>query len=182
MVLKFRLISNEQDDFIRDFEILDKQTFFNLHIAIQDNLHFDKSQIASFFICGNEWEKELEITLFELTEEENAVVLVMDSTVVGEHVSRIHDKLLYVFDVFNERMFFIELAGTSDPVPGRKYPFCSFEQGHIPQQILMENIFTTTKEAMEDFSYTDDLFGEEGFDDLDELGYHTFDDSYPDEE
>ena len=33
MVFKFRLISNEQDDFIRDFEILDDQTFFDFHMA-----------------------------------------------------------------------------------------------------------------------------------------------------
>lgn len=185
MVLKFRLISNEQDEFIRDFEILDKQTFFHFHIAIQDNLHFDKSQIASFFICSQDWEKELEITLFELTAEENAIVLVMDSTILSDHVSRVHDKLLYIFDVFNERLFFIDLVGTTDPVPGRKYPYCCFEQGPAPQQILMDRIFSSGKDDMEDFSFTDELFPDEGLDELDELdelGYHTLDDSDPDEE
>ena len=182
MVLKFRLISNEQDDFIRDFEILDEQTFFHFHLAIQENLHFDKSQIASFFVCGQDWEKELEITLFELTEEENATVLVMDSTILSDHVTSVHDKLLYVFDVFNERLFFIELAGTSDPVPGRQYPCCTFQQGHVPQQILMDEIFSTGKEDMEDFPGTDEFFSEEGFDDMDEMGYHTLDDSCPDED
>ena len=184
MVLKFRLISNEQDDFIRDFELLEKQTFFHFHIAIQDNLHFDKSQIASFFVCAGEWEKELEVTLFELSDEDSAGILVMDNAVLSDHTTNVHDKLLYVFDVFNERLFFIELAGKSEPLPGRQYPFCSFEQGHIPQQILMDPIFSSGKEMAEDMSITDDLFGEEmpGMDDLDEMGYQTLDNSCPDEE
>ena len=182
MVLKFRLISNEQDDFIRDFEILDEQTFFHFHIAIQDNLHFDKSQIASFFICTGEWEKELEVNLFELNDEENSGVLVMDHAILSDHVTQVHDKLLYVFDVFNERLFFIELVGTSEPLPGKKYPNCSFEQGGVPQQILMDPIFNSGRETMDEI--TDDLFMEEmpDLDDLDEMGYQTLDDSYPDEE
>ena len=110
MVLKFRLISNERDDFVRDFEILANQTFFKFHMAIQDNLHFDKSQIASFFTCNQQWEKEQEITLFELSEEEAAKVLVMDSTNIGDYLQDIHDKMIYVYDVFNERLFFIELV------------------------------------------------------------------------
>ena len=184
MVLKFRLISNEQDDFIRDFEILDDQTFFQFHIAIQDNLHFDKSQIASFFICTGDWEKEQEVTLFELFDDEKKDFLVMDSTRIGDHVSRVHDKLLYVFDVFNERLFFIELAGTSAPDKGKKYPVCSLEQGCPPQQILMDPIFSPGRDAAEDYSMGDPAFGEEyqGLDDLEELGFHTLEDSYPDED
>jgi len=184
MVLKFRLISNEQDDFIRDFEILDDQTFFQLHVAIQDNLHYDKSQIASFFICTEDWEKQLEIMLFELFEDEKKDYLVMDHALIGEHISRVHDKLLYVFDVFNERLFFIELAGTSSPHPGRKYPVCSFEQGSAPQQVMMDPIFSPGKDMADELSMGDNIFGEDiqRLDDLDEMGYQTLDDSYPDEE
>ena len=185
MVLKFRLISNEQDDFIRDIEMLDDHTFFHFHEAIQYNLQFDSSQIASFFICNEKWEKEQEITLFELSEEEAANVLVMDHTGIGNHIKVVHDKMLYVFDVFNERLFFIELVEIFPPDPQKKYPRCSFEKGEAPQQIIIDPIFDDKSREestpLAEF-YLDDEYYDE--DDLDEPGFDQpfFDDTIPDEE
>ena len=184
MVLKFRLISNEQDDFIRDFEILAEQTFFHLHMAIQENLHFDKTQIASFFTCNQDWEKEQEITLFELSDEESAKVITMDNAVIGDHVGEVHDKLVYVFDVFNERLFFIELVEKHRKKPSMHYPRCCMEQGKAPQQLLMDQLFGS--ESFPDPSILDDpAFGDEFLDpdSLDDLGYDSqyFDDESPDE-
>ncbi len=175
MVLKFRLISNEQDDFIRDIEILDVQTFFHLHEAIQDNLHFDKSQIASFFICNQKWEKEQEITLFELSEEEAAKVLVMDNTKIGDYTQGTHDKMLYVYDIFNERLFFIELVEILKQDTSIAYPCCSFEKGQAPQQIFMDAIFNSQPQEestpLDHASLDDEMFDQQ-----------IFDDSLPDEE
>jgi hypothetical protein len=169
MVLKFRLISNEQDDFIRDIEILDDQTFFHLHEAIQDNLQFDKSQIASFFICNQKWEKEQEITLFELSEEEAAKVLVMDNTRIGDYTQDTHDKMLYVYDVFNERLFFIELVEILKQDSTKAYPYISFEKGQAPQQVFMDSIFNS--QPQEESTPLDNA----------SLDDEMFDDSLPDE-
>jgi hypothetical protein len=185
MVLKFRLISDEQDDFIRDIEILDKQTFLQLHETIQDNLQFDKSQVASFFICNQEWEKEQEITLFELSEEESAKVLVMDNTIIGDYMKEAHDKMIYVYDVFNERLFFIELAEILEQDDSKAYPECSFEQGQPPQQVFMDAIFHPQPQE-ESTPLADPSMNEEMLDDedLDRLGFdqQIFDDMPPDEE
>jgi hypothetical protein len=171
MVLKFRLISNEQDDFIRDIEILDDQTYFHLHEAIQDNLHYDKSQIASFFICNQKWEKEQEITLFELSEEEAAKVLVMDNTKIGDYIQGIHDKMLYVYDVFNERLFFIELVEILEQDSTKTYPCFSYEKGQAPQQVNIPLAYT---------SLDDEMFDDED-PDISGLDQQIFDDSPPDE-
>jgi hypothetical protein len=185
MVLKFRLISDEQDDFIRDIEVLNDQTFFQLHESIQDNLHFDKSQIASFFICNQEWEKEQEITLFELMEEEAAKVLVMDNTIIGDYMQGIHDKMIYVYDVFNERLFFIELVEILKQNSSIAYPCCCFEKGKAPQQIFMDAIFDSQPQEestpLAETSLDDEIYDEE---DLDGLGFdqQIFDDPLPDEE
>lgn len=185
MALKFRLISNEQDDFIRDIEILDDQTFFHLHIAIQDNLHFDKSQIASFFICNQKWEKEQEITLFELMEEEAAKVLVMDNIKIGDYMQSTHDKMIYVYDVFNERLFFIELVEILEQDSSKTYPYCSFEKGQAPQQVFLDAIFDSKPQEestpLADSSLDDEMFDDE---DPDRLGFdqQIFDDSLPDED
>lgn len=184
MVLKFRLISDEQDDFIRDFEVLSSQTFFQLHMAIQENLHFDKSQIASFFICNRDWGKEQEITLFELSDEESAKVITMDNATVGEHIQHVHDKMIYVFDVFNERIFFIDLVQKSIPDSSKHYPCCCFEKGNAPQQLLMDQLF-----GGKDFSngalLDADSFNAELYDpdELENLGYSSelYDDDLLDE-
>jgi hypothetical protein len=141
MVLKFRLISDEKDDFVRDFEILAEQSFFILHMAIQDNLHFDKSQIASFFTCTPNWEKNQEITLFELSEEQGARVITMENAMIGDHMQNLHDKMFYIFDVFNERLLFIELVSIHEEDPSKKYPYCSSEKGQAPQQLIMDPLF-----------------------------------------
>jgi len=185
MVLKFRLISNEQDDFIRDIEILDDQTFLQLHEAIQDNLDFDKSQIASFFTCNQQWEKEQEITLFELSEEEAAKVLVMDSTNIGDYLKETHDKMIYVYDVFNERLFFIELVEILKQDSSKTYPNCSFEKGQAPEQVNLDAIFNSLPQEestpLDQASLDDEMFNDE---DLDSLGFdqQIFDDPLPDED
>jgi hypothetical protein len=184
MVLKFRLISNEQDDFVRDFEVLAEQTFFHLHMALQENLHYDKSQIASFFTCTEDWEKEQEITLFELSDEESAEVITMENAVIGDHIQDVHDKMIYIFDVFNERMFFIELVDIHSEENGTKYPCCCYEKGQAPQQLLMDQLFGNRN--FSDSSILDDVMAGDEFtstDDLDELGYDSeiFDDDFPDE-
>ena len=78
MVSVFRLISDELDNFRRDFEIKSDQSFYDLHIAIQNNLCYDKSQVASFFICDDNWEKLQEITLVGISDEESHKLLFMD--------------------------------------------------------------------------------------------------------
>ena len=185
MVLTFRLISDEQDDFIRDIEILANQSFFHLHAAIQDNLQFDRTQIASFFICNQKWEKEQEITLFELSEEEAAKVLVMDNTIIGEYMKSPHDKMLYVFDVFNERLFFIELVEIGILDASKTYPNFSFEQGQPPQQVYLDAIFDSKPQEeslpMGEIFLDDEIFDEE---DLGRLGFdqQSLEDSPPDDE
>lgn len=152
MIYKLRLLSSEQDDFIRDFEVRSDQTFYDLHMAIQKNCQYDTSQIASFFLCNNEWEKEEEITLFDLSEEECKGSLVMDNSLFSEHLTGLKQKLLYVFDIFNERAFFIEVVEIRDIVPLKSYPVCTLSQGSPPVQILMDEVFLhkNLSEQMED--------------------------------
>ena len=41
-------------------------TFLDLHVFIQQLLHFDEGQMASFFITDDDWQKNKEITLFDI--------------------------------------------------------------------------------------------------------------------
>ena len=96
----------------------------------------------------------------------------------------VHDKMIYVFDVFNERLFFIELVEKIKKESSKHYPLCTLEEGHAPLQLLMDKLFGTTDFSdgaiLDDFSMGEE-FPDAG--DLEELGYDTqlYDDELPDE-
>ena len=62
MVYKFRLLSDEVENFRRDIEIDSDATFLDLHNAILASAGYPDDQMTSFFICNDKWIKEKEIT------------------------------------------------------------------------------------------------------------------------
>ena len=93
MVYKFRLLSDEVDDFRRDIEIDSDATFIELHKAILESVGYPDDQMTSFFICNEKWIKEIEITredMGSMSEEENYI---MDETVIGDLVEEEKQKL-----------------------------------------------------------------------------------------
>ena len=50
MVYKFRIVSDEVDNFRREIEIDADSTFLALRNAICDSVGYDKNQMSSFFI------------------------------------------------------------------------------------------------------------------------------------
>ena len=66
MVYKFRIISDEVDDFLREIQIDSEASFYDLHEAILKSTGYKDDQMTSFFICDDDWEKETEITLEDM--------------------------------------------------------------------------------------------------------------------
>jgi hypothetical protein len=107
MVYKFVVLSDEDESFVREFEFLDTHTLLDFHNLIQDELEFDKSQLASFFMATDNWEKEEEFTLFDMGTGSST----LEVAVLEDIIFRKNQKLLYVFDFFNERALFVEYTG-----------------------------------------------------------------------
>ena len=57
MVYKFRLVSDEVDNFRREIDIDADATFLTLRNAICDSVNYDKNQMSSFFLCEDGWKK-----------------------------------------------------------------------------------------------------------------------------
>jgi len=140
VIYRFRLISNEVKDFIRDIEIRSDQSFYDFHLCLTKHLNYDNSQICSFYITNQEWEKNHEITLFDISDGENPEVFIMDKVSLEEMIKEPRQRLLYVFDFFNERAFFVELIKAEKVDENKKYPKIVFSQGHAPDQLLMDNM------------------------------------------
>lgn len=132
MVYKFVVLSDEDDTFVRELEFLDSHTLLDFHNLLQEELEFDKSQMASFYLAANNWEKEEEFTLIDM----GAGSSTMEDAVLEEIIYKENQKLLYVFDFFNERALFIEYIGEVKPVEGREYPVCTNSKGLPPKQVV----------------------------------------------
>jgi len=179
MVYKFVVLSDEDESFVREFEFLDTQSLIDFHNLIQDELEFDKSQMASFFMSTDNWEKEEEFTLFDM----GTGSTTMEVAVLEDIIFRKSQKLLYVFDFFNERALFIEYTGEAQEIDGREYPSCTNSKGIPPKQIIFNksssklyNNIIISDDDEEDLPEVDDLFldgDDEGplpdFDNIDNL-------------
>jgi hypothetical protein len=162
MVYKFVVLSDEDESFVREFEFLDSQTLMDFHNMIQDELEFDKSQMASFYLATDNWEKEEEFTLFDMGTGSST----MEVAVLEDIIFRKNQKLLYVFDFFNDRALFVEYTGESKEIDGQEYPNCTNSKGIPPKQVvfgsssrkLYNNIVVSDDDEDEDEPEVDDLF------------------------
>ncbi len=150
MVYRLKMISNEVKNFVRDIEISSGQTFFDLHKIIQEDLHYDNTQIASFFLTNYEWEKIIEFTLFDMTDNGKIPTIPMEKAILSDHMKDKLQRILYIFDFFNERAFFIELmAEIKNPEPV-EYPRIIYSRGNPPRQILFELNFPLSADPDEE--------------------------------
>jgi hypothetical protein len=161
MVYKFVVLSDEDESFVREFEFLDCHTLLDFHNLIQDELEFDKSQMASFFMATDNWEKEEEFTLFDMGTGSST----MEVAVLEDIIFRKNQKLLYVFDFFNERALFVEYTGEIKEIEGREYPSCINSKGIPPKQVVfggssrkLYNNIVVTEDEDEDEPEVDELF------------------------
>ncbi len=138
MILLFRIISNEDQEFYRDLVIDGSDTFLDFHHVLQENLGFDPTQLASFFITNENWEKENEITLIDMMQESGAETLTMENVIMEQYFDDVNQRMIYVFDFFSERAFFMELIEYSDQESPRKTPFIAQSVGDPPKQLALD--------------------------------------------
>ncbi len=170
------MISHEDEDFFRDFEIRDEQNFLDFHYAIQDELGYDKGQIASFFISNEEWEKKTEITLFDMTDPDDGTseAVTMENTPLSQYVVANKQHLLYVFDFFSERAMFLELVDVREDNTAKSFPVCIQRRGEPPQQIVLDDSGAISLDDLEGFDdlgdeNNDDDYRDDSINDLDDL-------------
>ena len=178
MVYRFLLLSDETDKFKREIQISSQATFFDLHNEILKSTGYDPNQLYSFFICGDDWCKQTEITLIEMDTSSEEDSYIMESTYLEDLISEERQKLLYVFDQMSERVFFIELR---EIITGKDLidPVCTISIGVPPQQFVDYN--EATLDIISDLD--EKFYGEDEYDDeeLDNLNRTSFDDEYPEE-
>lgn len=165
------MISGDERVFLRDYEVDSNQTFLDLHKIIQDNLQYDSSQLASFFLADENWNKGLELTLIDMENDGGPAAIPMDSIKIKEVMKEKKERLLYVYDILTENSFFIELMDIYTPDCKKKYPICSVSVGEPPLQSEFQNISTDPvnddnfiNDILNEFDSQESDYGSEGFD------------------
>jgi hypothetical protein len=139
---KFRLLFDEVEDFVRDYEILASQTFQDFHnIIIESIKGLNDKELASFYICDGRWDKQIEITLIDMdmvsnTEEDDMPRTIMSEAVLSDFIDDPHQRLIYEYDFLNLKTFYIELLKTFESNSNGKYPQCVHAKEEIPKFML----------------------------------------------
>ncbi|WP_430810287.1 MULTISPECIES: IS1096 element passenger TnpR family protein [unclassified Carboxylicivirga] len=167
MIIYLRVLSNEVESFVEEIAIDDTASFADLHTCIQHTNDYDATQMASFFTTDNEWNKETEITLFDMSEGANESLKVMQDTLISDFLFEEGQRLLYVFDFFSERAFFMEVIEMAEGT--LKKANCYRNEGEAPEQIKMADLSDDTGMADED------LFGDEFDGSLDSMNFEDLD-------
>ena len=179
MVFRFLLLSDEVDDFKREIQIDSEATFLDLHNAILDSVGYTKDQMASFFICEDDWSKKTEVTLVEMDTSSDVDNYIMEDTHLDELLEEEHQKLLYVFDYMTERAFFMELREIITN-KNLQEAVCTKSRGEAPVQIMPIDEFDSKMNSSTDIG--EDFYGDSKYDmdELDRNGFEGLDDSMMD--
>ena len=176
MIYRFNIISDEVDNFLREIQIDPDATFLDFHKAILASVGYKEGELASFFVCDDEWNKDIEVTLEEMDTDSDTDSYIMADTRISKLVDEdTYQKLIYVFDYMTERCFFIKLA---EVIPGKHLDkaVCTKQRGDAPQQAVdfeeMEKKLTADTDDM-----GEDFYGDQGFnsDEIDAEGYEGLD-------
>ena len=179
MNYRFLMVSDEAEDFKREYKISASTTFKVLHDIIIQSVGFDGRDMSSFVICDSNWNREVEITSESMDLGSDVDPITMDDTLINEYLEEERQKLLFVFDYLNERAFYLDLREISFDQDIEK-PQILRQEGIVPSQYIefaddftIESI-TETTQILDDNFYGDDMYNEdeldaEGFDGLDGL-------------
>lgn len=169
------MISGDNKAFLRDYDIDSNQTFLEFHKLIQNNLNYDASQLTSFFLADEKWNKGLELTLIDMENDAGPAAIPMSSVRIKDTLKERKERLLYVYDIFNDNLFFLELMDIYIPDCAVKYPICSASVGEPPLQIgpMADSRLPISKddsieELFNEFDTENFDLGSEGYDGYDE--------------
>lgn len=186
MIYRFLLLSDEVENYKRDIQIDADSTFLDLHKIIMKCNGYVESEMTSFFMCDERWRKKQEISLVEKDTDSDVDVFVMEDEVLLDWLDEEKQRLIFVFDYFKERAFYIELT---EMILGKNLakPICNNKQGEAPPQFIeyqkeievvkptVANIPIVDEDDEEEEIDDEVFYGDEDFD-PEELDAEGFDD------
>ena len=142
MILRIRVILNVEEDVLRDIEVDGSLSMMEFHKAISSFFGFDSSEPSTFFKSNNKWEREDEIKIFKLDENDQ----VYPDSSVSEFIKSKGDKLIYIYDFLNYWTFFVELYEVDELSNSDSKFECINSVGDVPKE-APSDIYNNTEKA-----------------------------------
>ena len=101
MLLQFRMLSDEDDNFLRDYLLPPEMTLADLHAFISDDLKYKKENMTSFFTSDREWNRLSEYTYLDLGLDEDervegtSVPGAMSDMTLADVIRQNHNRLFF---------------------------------------------------------------------------------------
>jgi hypothetical protein len=112
--LKIRVVADTEEDIFIDLVATRSSNLLSIHNLLVKTFELDSNEIASFYLSNNNWDKGDEITLFNMSLEEEkdndgSIQKSMENTSLENLFSDGISKLLYLHDFLNMNIFYVEL-------------------------------------------------------------------------
>lgn len=166
---RFRVLAEDQDEFVRDIDIQANQTFEDLHLAFIKLFNLKSDELASFYICDHKWRRIKELTLIDMKHEEELEdiededshrtkirlpVFVMNQVKIKEMIDDPHQRIVYEYDFLNPVILYLEMIKISKAEDDKEYPLVVKAQGEFVRTPLRRTY--AIEDANEDLLTTED--------------------------
>jgi hypothetical protein len=167
---KFRVLldTENNEEIFRDITINKADTFETLYNAVIASFNFEGNQMASFYMSNDNWDKGFEITLLDMSLDDDMLepVAIMSEQKIGDFVKESGQKVILVHDFVRMWIFLIELIEVVKETVDK--PKVTLSVGMAPpEDSRMMNL--------------DDIFGEDSDDEYDNEYDEDFEDDSDDD-
>jgi hypothetical protein len=137
------MLSETNEDFIRDYEIQSTATFRDFYHIIKETVNLPGNELSSFFLCDSEWNRATEVTLMAMDDDgedepSETVHLVMDEVKLVDMMNEPRQRLIYEYDFLKPKTFYLELKGVQKAEAGVDYPLCTYSVGEPEAPVAEE--------------------------------------------
>lgn len=165
IIFKYRMLSDESDNFVRDFEVYPDMTLAEFNTFLLDALGYEPTMV-SIFKSDAEWRPVEEFSEIDMGDDVPGAPRCMDNVRLMEVNNDFHDRLIYTFDMINDRSYYLELIDMQRPNGELSYPRVAFEHAPVPDQYdpeateqagsIFDEIMSEYNEFEGDDSYDDE--------------------------
>ena len=180
--LKFRVLldSKDQEKVFRDILISDSDNFETFYKAIISSFRFEGDQMASFYMSNDEWDKGHEISLMDMSYDDDsidAIPSVMKNAIIKDFIEEPDQKIILVYDFLRMWIFLAELVGYEKEAPVE--PQVLMAMGMAPPEDSKITDISDDEDLLAEISGGDD---DDEDDDDDDLGFNDYEDGLSDDD
>jgi hypothetical protein len=158
IIYRFRLTSEDHEDFLREIEIQPVQTFLDFHEVILTCANLENCDNAFFYTTDNKFKKKQEFSFKYQKKQvrkydddtdqvitETYVPHLMKESVLKKFIDDPHQRLMYEFTGKDSFVFFIELFRIIKTDECFPLPRCVNATGELPKKTVVQVIPDTEK-------------------------------------